>query len=102
MIETWQVSLSIGIFYQELVDCDVLDMDSCHVLLERPLQYNKDTNNKGKYDTYYFVWQGKTIVLVPQQENSMVQTSKSHSVPLMLNIGGYEVIKEVSLLPMLF
>lgn len=70
--ETCQVSLSVGMFYQELVKSDVLDMDACHVLLGRPWKYNKDTTFKGQDNIYSFVRQGKSIVLVPQQEKSKV------------------------------
>lgn len=34
--EICKVPLSIGKHYQNVIDCDVLDMDACHILLGRP------------------------------------------------------------------
>ena len=40
----YQVSISIGKFYQDSVTCDV-DMDACHILLER---HDVDATHQGK------------------------------------------------------
>ncbi|GJX49219.1 retrotransposon protein, putative, ty3-gypsy subclass [Tanacetum coccineum] len=38
--------LAIGKHYNELVTCDVVDMEACHVLLERPKQHGVDATHQ--------------------------------------------------------
>ena len=38
--EVCKVPLSIGLVYVDEVLCDVIDMDACHILLGRPLQFD--------------------------------------------------------------
>nr|GEY91011.1 hypothetical protein [Tanacetum cinerariifolium] len=42
VIEICKVPLAIGKHYNELVTCDVVDMEACHVLLGRPWQHDVD------------------------------------------------------------
>ncbi|GJT00803.1 putative nucleotidyltransferase, ribonuclease H [Tanacetum coccineum] len=60
-----KVTLAIGKHYNELVTCDVVDMEACHVLLERPWQHDVDATHQGKSNMYLFKWSGKTIVMLP-------------------------------------
>lgn len=53
------VPLSIGNQYKDQVVCDVIDMDVCHILLGRPWQYDNQTIQKGRANTYEFMWLGK-------------------------------------------
>nr|GEW48401.1 hypothetical protein [Tanacetum cinerariifolium] len=48
--EICKVSLAIGKYYNELVTCDVVDMEACHVLLERTWQHDVDATHKGIKD----------------------------------------------------
>ncbi|KAG8653928.1 hypothetical protein MANES_05G083466v8 [Manihot esculenta] len=48
------VPISIGKSYAELVNCDVVDMDCCGILLGRPWQFDVDALYKGKKNSYIF------------------------------------------------
>ncbi|KAJ9552803.1 hypothetical protein OSB04_016848 [Centaurea solstitialis] len=43
-----KVPLSIGKYYKEDMLCDVLDMDTCHIFLGRPWQYDNNVTHKGR------------------------------------------------------
>ncbi|GJY75888.1 transposon ty3-I gag-pol polyprotein [Tanacetum coccineum] len=60
-----KVTLAIGKHYNELVTCDVVDMEACHVLLGRPWQHDVDATHQGKSNMYLFKWSGKTIAMLP-------------------------------------
>ncbi|GJZ20861.1 transposon ty3-I gag-pol polyprotein [Tanacetum coccineum] len=51
--------------YNELVTCDVVDIEACQVLLARPWQHDMDATHQGKSDMYLFKWSGKTIAMLP-------------------------------------
>ena len=61
------VSFSIGT-YKDSVTCDVIPMDACHLLLGRPWQFDRDAIHRGKGNTYSFVFDNRTITLVPSKE----------------------------------
>ncbi|GJY39853.1 putative nucleotidyltransferase, ribonuclease H [Tanacetum coccineum] len=48
--EIFKVPLAIGKHYNELVTCDVVDIEACHVLLERPWQHDVDSTHQGVED----------------------------------------------------
>ncbi|GKC34620.1 RNA-directed DNA polymerase [Tanacetum coccineum] len=60
-----KVTLAIGKHYNELVTCDVVDMEACHVLLGRPWQHDVNATHQGKSNMYLFKWSGKTIAMLP-------------------------------------
>nr|GEY20730.1 RNA-directed DNA polymerase [Tanacetum cinerariifolium] len=51
--------------YTDEVWCEVISMDACHLLLERPLQYDRRTKHDGFRNTYSFKKDGIHIVLAP-------------------------------------
>lgn len=63
--EVCKVQISIGKHYQDEIACDVVEMSACHLLLERPWQFDRNAMHKGRDDTYTFCWHDKKIVLVP-------------------------------------
>ncbi|XP_020245443.1 uncharacterized protein LOC109823576 [Asparagus officinalis] len=63
--EICRVPLSLGKTYSDSVACDVVDMNTCHVLLGRSWQYNVDAKHAGKKNEYSFVWMNKKIILPP-------------------------------------
>ncbi|GJS75353.1 putative nucleotidyltransferase, ribonuclease H [Tanacetum coccineum] len=63
--EICKVPLAIGKHYNELVTCDVVDMEACHVLLGRPWQHDVDSTHQRKLNMYLFKWSGKTIAMLP-------------------------------------
>ncbi|XP_013632989.1 PREDICTED: uncharacterized protein LOC106338594 [Brassica oleracea var. oleracea] len=61
------VSFSIG-NYKDSMTCDVIPMDACYLLLGRPWQFDRDVIHHGKANTYSFVFDNRTITLVPSKE----------------------------------
>lgn len=53
MNEQCQVEFQIGT-YSDIVLCDVMPMDACHVLLGRPWQFEKKVVYDGKENTFIF------------------------------------------------
>ncbi|GJT07904.1 hypothetical protein Tco_0842366 [Tanacetum coccineum] len=45
--EICKVPLAIRKHYNELVTCDVVDMEACHILLGRPWQHDVDATHQG-------------------------------------------------------
>ena len=59
------VSFSIGRYKDEVL-CDVVPMHTGHILLGRPLQFDKKVNHDGFKNRYFFfVKDNKIITLVP-------------------------------------
>lgn len=54
--ELCHVPLSIGKSYQDEVNCDVLEMDACRIILGRQWQFHQNVIHKGLENTYSFVW----------------------------------------------
>jgi hypothetical protein len=55
--ERCKVPFSIG-KYHDVVYCDVVDMDACHILFGRPWQYDNDVRHLGKENTYQLLKNG--------------------------------------------
>nr|GEX99555.1 putative nucleotidyltransferase, ribonuclease H [Tanacetum cinerariifolium] len=49
VIKICKVPLSIGKHYKELVICDIIDMEACHVLLGRPWQHDVDSTHQEEF-----------------------------------------------------
>jgi hypothetical protein len=58
------VALSIGKYDDEVL-CDVVPMHACHLLLERPWQYDKRAKHDGFTNRYSFTHKRQPIILVP-------------------------------------
>jgi hypothetical protein len=71
--DTCRVPFSIGQSYPDEVTYDLVEMDTCHVFLERPWQYNLDAIYKGRDNVYLFWWHGKKIILVPTRTINPLQ-----------------------------
>ncbi|CAL1390463.1 unnamed protein product [Linum trigynum] len=63
--QTCKVPISIGKHYQEVVACDVLSMDVCHVLLGRPWQFDNDVTYRGRDNVIVFTWKSHKIAMAP-------------------------------------
>ncbi|XP_022842035.1 uncharacterized protein LOC111365731 [Olea europaea var. sylvestris] len=61
------VSFSIRPTYKDQVLCDVVEMDACHLLLERSWQFDRHPLHDGYTNTYCFLFEGKKIVLLPDK-----------------------------------
>ena len=68
---TVQVSLKIG-SYEDTVDCDVVPMSVCHLLLGRPWQFDKAATHDGRTNYYSFKWNNKILVLRPMTPSQII------------------------------
>jgi len=59
------LSLSIGKNYKDEVWCDIMPMDTCHVLLGRPWLFDRSVMHDGQMNTYTFTKDHKKITLTP-------------------------------------
>jgi hypothetical protein len=62
------VSFSVGKKYFDNAWSDVVSMDTCHILLGRPWQYDRSVVHDGRKNTYSLSIKGKKIVLAPSQQ----------------------------------
>ncbi|CAM8937210.1 unnamed protein product [Rhodiola kirilowii] len=59
-----KVQFKIG-DYIDVVECDVIPMKVCHLLLEKPWQYDLLAQHCGRTNQYTIKWKGKDLVLRP-------------------------------------
>ncbi|XP_026460053.1 uncharacterized protein LOC113360809 [Papaver somniferum] len=59
------VKFSIGSVYEDVVWCDVVVMDACHLSLGRPWQYDRAVTHDGNLNTYSFIFKNTRVTLVP-------------------------------------
>ncbi|XP_010445703.1 PREDICTED: uncharacterized protein LOC104774097 [Camelina sativa] len=75
------VPFSIGVNYKDMVCCDILPMDACHILLGRPWQYDRRVYHDGFTNTYAFTFEDKKIKLLPVQDSTDTLTPQIESAP---------------------
>ena len=51
--------------YIDTMECDVVPMTMCHVLLGRPWQYDRSSLHCGRTNQYTIKWKGKELILKP-------------------------------------
>jgi transposase InsO family protein len=59
--------------YSDFVDCDVVPMQACSMLLGRPWQYDTDSVHHGRTNHYSFMHAGKKIGLKPMTPEQIVK-----------------------------
>jgi len=59
-----KVQFKIG-DYINTVECDIMPMKVCHLLLGRPWQYDLSAQHCGRTNQYTIKWKGKDLVLRP-------------------------------------
>jgi hypothetical protein len=69
---TARVHFSIGI-YHDYVDCNVVPMQACSLLLGHPWEFDTDAIHHGRSNKYTLVHNGKKINLLPLTLNEIVQ-----------------------------
>ncbi|KAB5564132.1 hypothetical protein DKX38_004186 [Salix brachista] len=69
--EICRIPISIGKIYKDDVVYDVIDMDTSHVLLGRPWQYDVDITYKGRDNTYLFIWGSHKIAMAPYKKKAL-------------------------------
>ena len=60
------ISFSIGKSYHDELWCDIIPMDTCHLLLGRPWLFDRKVIHDGYLNTYTFSKDGKKITLAPK------------------------------------
>ncbi|GJS54909.1 putative nucleotidyltransferase, ribonuclease H [Tanacetum coccineum] len=80
VIKTCKVLIAIGKHYNELVTCDVVDIEACHVLLGRPWKHDTDDTLQGKSNMYMFKWSGKNSQLENKTLVTLVASPKEIQV----------------------
>ncbi|KAK1648887.1 hypothetical protein QYE76_066692 [Lolium multiflorum] len=68
---TVTISFKIGA-YEDTVDCDVVPMTVCHMLLGRPWQYDKKANHDGHTNDYSFKVDDKYFILRPMTPSQVI------------------------------
>ena len=67
---TVRVHFSIST-YADYVDCDVVPMQACSLLLGRPWQFDKNSEHHGRNNQCTLVIRDKNITLVPMTPDSI-------------------------------
>ncbi|XP_074277790.1 uncharacterized protein LOC141601409 [Silene latifolia] len=65
-----RVGFTMGSYKDEVL-CDVIPMDACHILLERPWQFDRNVNHNGRSNEYSLLVNGKKIVLCPMSPDAI-------------------------------
>jgi hypothetical protein len=58
--------------YTDTVECDVVPMTVCHLLLGRPWQFDRRAAHDGYANTYAFRWHGKGVKLLPMSPTQII------------------------------
>jgi hypothetical protein len=67
-----RINLAIG-SYKDVVECDVVPMQACSILLGRPWQFDKDYMHHGRSNQYSFQYHDKRIVLHPMSPEAILK-----------------------------
>jgi hypothetical protein len=70
------VHFSIGT-YHDYVDCDVIPMQACSLLLGRPWEFHTDVVHHGRANKYTLMHKGKKITLLSLTPNEIVQCDRA-------------------------
>ena len=77
-----QSFFSIG-SYADSVDCDVVPIQACSLLLGRPWEHDNDATHHDRSNKYTFVHKGKKITLVPLSPAQIVQADRERAASLL-------------------
>nr|XP_009778296.1 PREDICTED: uncharacterized protein LOC104227695 [Nicotiana sylvestris] len=70
------VSFSIGKIYKDHIWCDVVKMDACHLLVERPWVFDRFAKYDEYFNTYSFTKDEHKIILVPLNPEEIAKSLK--------------------------
>ena len=62
------VKLKIGHYFDEVL-CDIMPMNFCHILLDRPWKYDRYVVHDGRLSQYTLLLNGKKKILLPLIES---------------------------------
>jgi hypothetical protein len=74
-----RVPFSIG-SYSDYVDCDVVPMEACSLLLGRPWQYDTDSLHHGHLNHYSLMFKGQKIIIHPMTPEQIVKDDLARAV----------------------
>jgi hypothetical protein len=77
--------------YNDKILCDVIPMDVCHLLLDRPWQYDRKLIHDGRINTYTLEKNGRTHMFLPIKDKEV----KPEVINTVLIMSGKELITEV-------
>jgi hypothetical protein len=60
--------------YHDYVDCDVVPMEACSLLLDRPWQYDTNSLHHGCTNHYSLMFKGKKIIFHPMTPELIVKS----------------------------
>nr|XP_025882208.1 uncharacterized protein LOC112939363 [Oryza sativa Japonica Group] len=66
------INFAIG-NYHDVVECDVVPMQACNILLGRPWQFDRDSMHYGRSNQYSFLYHDKKIVLHPMSPEDILR-----------------------------
>jgi hypothetical protein len=58
--------------YVDTIECDVVPMTVCHLLLGRPWQYDHSSQHCGRSNRYTINWKGKEMILKPMTPQQII------------------------------
>ena len=64
--------------YKYVVLCDIIPMDVCHILLERPWKYERKVVYDGRKNTYCMEKDGRRHILSSLQHEAIQEGSRSN------------------------
>jgi hypothetical protein len=67
-----RINFAIGL-YRDVVDCDVVPMDACNILLGKPWQFDTDCMHHGRSNQYSLIHHDKKIILLPMSPEAIVR-----------------------------
>ena len=67
-----RVPFSLG-SYHDTIDCDIVPMQACSMLLGRPWQYDKQCLHDGRTNQYTLTHKGKKIILHPMSPEQILK-----------------------------
>ena len=62
--------------YKDTVECDVVPISVCHLLLGRPWQFDRNVQHNGRANTYHLNWHGTDITMRPMTPQQIVNESR--------------------------
>jgi hypothetical protein len=74
-----RIPFSIGA-YSGYVDCDVVPMEACSLLLGRPWQYDTDSLHHGRLNHYSLMFKGQKIIIHPMTPEQIVKDDLARAV----------------------
>jgi len=74
-----QINFAIG-SYHDVVECDVVPMEACHILLGRPWKFDTDCRHHGRSNQYSLIHNDKKLVLLPMSPEAIVRDDIAKAV----------------------